>query len=145
LLRADATMRTRPNSATTFPKSRSSSEAVQLAPWAIRCHRSSKIFATRRARRRTRLVIGRTCSHLNDQEDPLSYVLGYTCVNDVTARDLQRVTRSSPAPKASTPFVRSDRTSNLSCTQRICLWKLWSTVSSASPAELPSWFFPLSF
>jgi len=36
------------------------------------------------------LVIGRTCSHLNDQEDPLSYVLGYTCVNDVTARDLQK-------------------------------------------------------
>jgi len=36
------------------------------------------------------LVIGRKCSHLNDQENPLSYVLGYTCVNDVTARDLQK-------------------------------------------------------
>jgi 2-keto-4-pentenoate hydratase/2-oxohepta-3-ene-1,7-dioic acid hydratase in catechol pathway len=35
-------------------------------------------------------VIGRTCSHLNDDQDPLSYVLGYTCVNDVTARDLQK-------------------------------------------------------
>lgn len=36
------------------------------------------------------LVIGRTCAQLDDQEDPLRYVLGYTCVNDVTARDLQK-------------------------------------------------------
>src|SRR5882757_2785599 len=36
------------------------------------------------------LVIGRRCSRLNDQENALSYVLGYTCVNDVTARDLQK-------------------------------------------------------
>jgi len=36
------------------------------------------------------VVIGRRTSCLSDQEDPLSYVLGYTCVNDVTARDLQR-------------------------------------------------------
>ena len=36
------------------------------------------------------LVIGRRCSHLNDYEDALSHVLGYTCVNDVTARDLQK-------------------------------------------------------
>jgi 2-keto-4-pentenoate hydratase/2-oxohepta-3-ene-1,7-dioic acid hydratase in catechol pathway len=36
------------------------------------------------------LVIGRRCSHLTDDDDALSYVLGYTCVNDVTARDLQK-------------------------------------------------------
>jgi len=36
------------------------------------------------------LVIGKTCSHLKDDEDPLCYLLGYTCVNDVTARDLQK-------------------------------------------------------
>ena len=36
------------------------------------------------------IVIGKTCSHLGDSEDPLSYVLGYTCANDVTARDLQK-------------------------------------------------------
>ena len=36
------------------------------------------------------LVIGSKCSHLADNDDPLSYVLGYTCVNDVTARDLQK-------------------------------------------------------
>jgi 2-keto-4-pentenoate hydratase/2-oxohepta-3-ene-1,7-dioic acid hydratase in catechol pathway len=35
------------------------------------------------------IVIGKTCSHLGDSEDALSYVLGYTCANDVTARDLQ--------------------------------------------------------
>ena len=36
------------------------------------------------------LVVGKTCAHLKDDEDPLSYLLGYTCVNDVTARDLQK-------------------------------------------------------
>ncbi|HEY8187387.1 MAG TPA: fumarylacetoacetate hydrolase family protein [Pyrinomonadaceae bacterium] len=36
------------------------------------------------------VVIGRQARKLTDDEDPLSYVLGYTCVNDVTARDLQR-------------------------------------------------------
>jgi 2-keto-4-pentenoate hydratase/2-oxohepta-3-ene-1,7-dioic acid hydratase in catechol pathway len=36
------------------------------------------------------IVIGRKASNLLDKQDPLTYVLGYTCVNDVTARDLQR-------------------------------------------------------
>ncbi len=36
------------------------------------------------------VVIGRTARKLTDDDDPLSYVFGYTCVNDVTARDLQR-------------------------------------------------------
>ena len=36
------------------------------------------------------LVIGRRCSHLSDGDDALSYVMGYTCLNDVTARDLQK-------------------------------------------------------
>jgi 2-keto-4-pentenoate hydratase/2-oxohepta-3-ene-1,7-dioic acid hydratase in catechol pathway len=36
------------------------------------------------------VVIGRRCSRIANDEDPLAYVLGYTCVNDVTARDLQR-------------------------------------------------------
>jgi 2-keto-4-pentenoate hydratase/2-oxohepta-3-ene-1,7-dioic acid hydratase in catechol pathway len=36
------------------------------------------------------LVIGKSCAHLRDEDDALSYVLGYTCVNDVTARDLQK-------------------------------------------------------
>ncbi len=36
------------------------------------------------------IVIGKTCSHLGDNDNPLSYVFGYTCANDVTARDLQK-------------------------------------------------------
>ncbi len=36
------------------------------------------------------VVIGRRCRRLPPDQDPLSYVLGYTCLNDVTARDLQR-------------------------------------------------------
>jgi 2-keto-4-pentenoate hydratase/2-oxohepta-3-ene-1,7-dioic acid hydratase in catechol pathway len=36
------------------------------------------------------VVIGREASKLAADENPLDYILGYTCVNDVTARDLQR-------------------------------------------------------
>jgi 2-keto-4-pentenoate hydratase/2-oxohepta-3-ene-1,7-dioic acid hydratase in catechol pathway len=36
------------------------------------------------------LVIGRRFRHLRASDDPLSFVLGYTCFNDVTARDIQR-------------------------------------------------------
>jgi 2-keto-4-pentenoate hydratase/2-oxohepta-3-ene-1,7-dioic acid hydratase in catechol pathway len=36
------------------------------------------------------VVIGERARQLTSTEDPLSYVLGYTCINDVTARDLQR-------------------------------------------------------
>src|SRR6266446_4631005 len=36
------------------------------------------------------IVIGRRCSHLRDSDDALSYVLGYACLNDVTARDIQK-------------------------------------------------------
>jgi 2-keto-4-pentenoate hydratase/2-oxohepta-3-ene-1,7-dioic acid hydratase in catechol pathway len=35
------------------------------------------------------VVMGRRCAQLSDTDDPLSYVFGYTCLNDVTARDLQ--------------------------------------------------------
>jgi 2-keto-4-pentenoate hydratase/2-oxohepta-3-ene-1,7-dioic acid hydratase in catechol pathway len=36
------------------------------------------------------VVIGRIARGVTPEEDPLDYVFGYTCVNDVTARDLQR-------------------------------------------------------
>jgi 2-keto-4-pentenoate hydratase/2-oxohepta-3-ene-1,7-dioic acid hydratase in catechol pathway len=36
------------------------------------------------------VVIGRRARKLDAGDDPLQYVLGYTCLNDVTARDLQR-------------------------------------------------------
>lgn len=36
------------------------------------------------------VVIGRRTRRLSDADDPLASVLGFTCLNDVTARDLQR-------------------------------------------------------
>lgn len=36
------------------------------------------------------IVMGKACSKLADSESSQPYILGYTCVNDVTARDLQR-------------------------------------------------------
>jgi len=35
------------------------------------------------------VVIARRCHRIADSEDPRQYILGYTCVNDFTARDLQ--------------------------------------------------------
>jgi 2-keto-4-pentenoate hydratase/2-oxohepta-3-ene-1,7-dioic acid hydratase in catechol pathway len=36
------------------------------------------------------VVIGRTCRKLHTDEDVRPYIFGYTCLNDVTARDLQK-------------------------------------------------------
>ncbi len=36
------------------------------------------------------LVVGRLCRHLGERDDPRPFLLGYMCLNDVTARDLQR-------------------------------------------------------
>jgi 2-keto-4-pentenoate hydratase/2-oxohepta-3-ene-1,7-dioic acid hydratase in catechol pathway len=36
------------------------------------------------------IIIGKTCRNLKPDEDVRPYILGYTCVNDVTARDLQK-------------------------------------------------------
>jgi 2-keto-4-pentenoate hydratase/2-oxohepta-3-ene-1,7-dioic acid hydratase in catechol pathway len=36
------------------------------------------------------VVIGKTCYHVGEGEDVRDYILGYTCLNDVTARDLQK-------------------------------------------------------
>ena len=36
------------------------------------------------------VVIGRKCKNLSNQDDAFEYILGYSCLNDVTARDLQR-------------------------------------------------------
>jgi 2-keto-4-pentenoate hydratase/2-oxohepta-3-ene-1,7-dioic acid hydratase in catechol pathway len=36
------------------------------------------------------VVVGRRCAQLGDTDDALSYLFGYTCLNDVTARDLQK-------------------------------------------------------
>ncbi len=36
------------------------------------------------------VVIGSDCKNLTDDDDTFRYVLGYSCLNDVTARDIQR-------------------------------------------------------
>lgn len=36
------------------------------------------------------VIIGRTCRNPGPQEDVRPYIFGYTCANDVTARDLQK-------------------------------------------------------
>jgi len=36
------------------------------------------------------IIIGRDCKDIGDDEDPFQYVNGYSCLNDVTARDIQR-------------------------------------------------------
>lgn len=36
------------------------------------------------------IIIGKRAKNIGNDEDPLTYVLGYTCLNDVTARDIQR-------------------------------------------------------
>ncbi|MBV8478517.1 MAG: fumarylacetoacetate hydrolase family protein, partial [Acidobacteria bacterium] len=35
------------------------------------------------------VVIGKTCYKLSPEDDVRAYILGYTCINDFTARDLQ--------------------------------------------------------
>jgi 2-keto-4-pentenoate hydratase/2-oxohepta-3-ene-1,7-dioic acid hydratase in catechol pathway len=57
-----------------------SGEAIKLPPSSVQVEHEGELG----------VVIGRAASHLSDAQDPLAYVLGYTCVNDVTARDLQR-------------------------------------------------------
>lgn len=36
------------------------------------------------------LVIGRECKELTENDNPFDYVFGYLCLNDVTARDVQK-------------------------------------------------------
>lgn len=36
------------------------------------------------------IVIGKDCKNLTENDNPFDDVLGYTCLNDVTARDVQR-------------------------------------------------------
>jgi len=37
------------------------------------------------------VVIGKTCRRLSDEENPMAAVAGFTALNDITARDLQRL------------------------------------------------------
>lgn len=55
-------------------------ESIELPPLSNQVEHEGELGA----------VIGRTTRRLNAADDALAYVFGYTCVNDVTARDLQR-------------------------------------------------------
>lgn len=55
-------------------------EAIVLTPQSKRVEHEGELA----------LIVGRRCSHLNDRDNPLAYLLGYSCLNDVTARDLQK-------------------------------------------------------
>ena len=57
-----------------------SGEAIVLTPHSQHVEHEGELAA----------VVGRRCSHLSDAEDPLVYILGYTCLNDVSARDIQK-------------------------------------------------------
>ena len=50
------------------------------------------------------VIISKECSQLNDGDDVKPYIAGYTCLNDVSARDYQAPTNSGPGPKASDTF-----------------------------------------
>lgn len=56
-------------------------EAIQIPPQSQRVEHEGELA----------LVVGRHASRLQESEDALSYLLGYTCLNDVTARDIQKV------------------------------------------------------
>jgi len=49
-------------------------EPIALTPYSQRVEHEGELA----------IVIGRRCSHLRDSDDALSFVLGYTCLNDVT-------------------------------------------------------------
>jgi 2-keto-4-pentenoate hydratase/2-oxohepta-3-ene-1,7-dioic acid hydratase in catechol pathway len=55
-------------------------EAITLTPYSERVEHEGELA----------VVIGRRARDISDAENPLDYVLGYTCANDVTARDLQK-------------------------------------------------------
>jgi 2-keto-4-pentenoate hydratase/2-oxohepta-3-ene-1,7-dioic acid hydratase in catechol pathway len=55
-------------------------QAVVITPYSDRIEHEGELA----------VVIGKRCSHLRDTDDALARVLGYSCLNDVTARDVQK-------------------------------------------------------
>src|ERR1700675_1272031 len=55
-------------------------EAIVLTPQSERVEHEGELA----------LIVGRRCSQLKDTDDPLTYLLAFSCLNDVTARDLQK-------------------------------------------------------
>lgn len=55
-------------------------ETIEIPPYSKRVEHEGELG----------VVIGKRCARVKDHENALDCVLGYTCVNDVTARDLQK-------------------------------------------------------
>lgn len=79
------------------------------------------------------MVVGKVCRNLTREEAEES-LFGFTCANDVTAREVQRPIRSSGTANPTTPFVPSARGSKPSWkTSTICPSAAPSTVRCGSP------------
>ncbi|MBK7513688.1 MAG: fumarylacetoacetate hydrolase family protein [Chloracidobacterium sp.] len=72
------------------------------------------------------IVISKKCKGLTEQDVAVEYVFGYTCLNDVTARDLQRKDGQFTRAKSFDtfcpigPFIETDLdTTDLSVTTRV--------------------------
>ena len=59
---------------------RQAGQKIELPPQSQMVHHEAELA----------LVIGKKAKDISDDDDPMSYLLGYTCANDVTARDIQR-------------------------------------------------------
>jgi 2-keto-4-pentenoate hydratase/2-oxohepta-3-ene-1,7-dioic acid hydratase in catechol pathway len=55
-------------------------EAIVIPPQSVQVEHEGELA----------VVISQTCKNLGDNDEVKDYVLGYACLNDVTARDLQR-------------------------------------------------------
>jgi 2-keto-4-pentenoate hydratase/2-oxohepta-3-ene-1,7-dioic acid hydratase in catechol pathway len=79
-------------------------ESIKLTPLSTRVEHEGELA----------VVIGRRCRALLKDDDAQSYVLGYTCLNDVTARDLQKMDGQFTRAKSFDtfcpvgPFVETD-------------------------------------
>ncbi len=55
-------------------------ETINIPPQSIQVEHEAELA----------VVIGRTCKNLTEMDDTDEYIFGFTCLNDVTARDIQR-------------------------------------------------------
>jgi 2-keto-4-pentenoate hydratase/2-oxohepta-3-ene-1,7-dioic acid hydratase in catechol pathway len=72
------------------------------------------------------IVISKKCKGLTDNDDPMDHVFGFTCLNDVTARDLQRKDGQFTRAKSFDtfcpigPYIETELdTTNISVTTRV--------------------------
>ncbi len=100
------------------------------APSALICHQDAIILPEQSDQveheGELAVVIGRECARLGEKDNPFAYVFGYACLNDVTARDVQRSDVQFTRGKSFDtfcpvgPFIETDLdTSNLRITTRV--------------------------